>query len=72
MGNKATVLSEYLRILIREVFLHGKRIAELGQMTLKGLFEFLDAIQDEELSQFSFFFYTALVLNRILRYAAKF
>lgn len=37
----------------REVFLHGKRIGELGQMTLTGLLEFLDVIQDEELSQFS-------------------
>ncbi len=37
----------------REVFLHGKRIGELGQMTLTGLLNFLDGIPDEELSQFS-------------------
>lgn len=37
----------------REVFLHGKRIGELGQMTLTGLLDFLDGIQGEELSQFS-------------------
>lgn len=37
----------------REVFLHGKRIGELGQMTLTGLFDFLVGIPSEELSQFS-------------------
>jgi len=37
----------------REVFLHGKRIGELGQMTLTSLLNFLDGIPDEELSQFS-------------------
>lgn len=37
----------------REVFLHGKRVGELGQMTLTGLFEFLDGIPGAELSQFS-------------------
>lgn len=36
-----------------EIFLHGKRIGELGQMTLTNLFEFLDSISDESLSQFS-------------------
>lgn len=37
----------------REVFLHGKRIGELGQMTLTGLLDFLNEIPGEELSQFS-------------------
>lgn len=37
----------------REVFLHGKRIGELGQLTLSGLLVFLEGISDEELSQFS-------------------
>lgn len=37
----------------REVFLHGKRIGELGQMTLTSILEFLEELQDEELSQFS-------------------
>lgn len=37
----------------REVFLHGKRIGELGQMTLTGLLDYLDGIPGEELSQFS-------------------
>ncbi len=37
----------------REVLLHGKRIGELGQMTLTGLFDFLEGIPREELSQFS-------------------
>jgi excinuclease ABC A subunit len=37
----------------REVFLHGKRIGELGQMTLTGLLDFLNGISSEELSQFS-------------------
>lgn len=37
----------------REVFLHGKRIGELGQMTLTGLLDFLDGIPGEDLSQFS-------------------
>ncbi len=36
----------------REVFLHGKQIGELGQMTLIGLLDFLNKIQGEELSQF--------------------
>ena len=36
----------------REVFLHGKQIGELGQMTLTGLLDFLYKIPDEELSQF--------------------
>lgn len=35
------------------VFLHGKRIGELGQMTLTGLLDFLEEIPEEELSQFS-------------------
>lgn len=37
----------------REVFLRGKRIGELGQMTLTGLLDFLDGIPCEELTQFS-------------------
>lgn len=37
----------------REVFFHGKRIGELGQMTLTGLLDYLDGIPGEELSQFS-------------------
>lgn len=37
----------------REVFLYGKRIGELGQMTLTHLLAFLEDIQEEELSQFS-------------------
>lgn len=37
----------------REVFFHGKRIGELGQMTLTVLLDYLDGIPDEELSQFS-------------------
>lgn len=37
----------------REVFFHGKRIGELGQMTLTGLLDFLDGIPGEELTQFS-------------------
>lgn len=37
----------------REVFLHGKRIGELGQMTLTGLIDFLEGIPSEEISQFS-------------------
>lgn len=37
----------------REVLLHGKRIGELGQMTLTSLLEFLDGIPQGELSQFS-------------------
>ena len=37
----------------REVFLHGKRIGELGQLTLTGLLDHLDGIPVEELSQFS-------------------
>ncbi|MFT8315385.1 MAG: excinuclease ABC subunit UvrA [Clostridium sp.] len=36
----------------REVFLHGKQIGELGQMTLTGLLDFLNGIPEEELSQF--------------------
>jgi excinuclease ABC A subunit len=36
----------------REVFLCGKQIGELGQMTLSGLFRFLSDIPGEELSQF--------------------
>lgn len=36
----------------KEVFFHGKRIGELGQMTLSGLFDYLDGIPIEELSQF--------------------
>lgn len=36
----------------REVFLHGKQIGELGQMTLTGLLDFLNGIPGEELSQF--------------------
>lgn len=36
----------------REVFLHGKQIGELGQMTLTGLLDFLKGIAGEELSQF--------------------
>lgn len=36
----------------REVFLHGKHIGELGQMTLTGLLDFLKEIPEEELSQF--------------------
>ena len=35
----------------REVFLSGKQIGELGQMTLSGLLHFLREIPDEELSQ---------------------
>lgn len=37
----------------REVLLHGKRIGELGQMTLTGLLHYLDSIPGEESSQFS-------------------
>lgn len=37
----------------RDVFLHGKQIGELGQMTLTGLLDFLKGISGEELSQFS-------------------
>ncbi|OPJ65243.1 excinuclease ABC subunit UvrA [Clostridium oryzae] len=37
----------------REVFFYGKRIGELGQMTLTGLLDYLDGIPEEELSQFS-------------------
>jgi excinuclease ABC A subunit len=37
----------------REVYFHGKRIGELGQMTLTGLLNYLDGIPREELSQFS-------------------
>lgn len=37
----------------REVLLHGKRIGELGQMTLATLLAFLEGIPGEELSQFS-------------------
>ena len=37
----------------RAVTLHGKRIGELGQMTLTSLLEFLNQIPEEELSQFS-------------------
>ena len=36
----------------REVFLDGKQIGELGQMTLSGLLHFLSLIPEEELSQF--------------------
>jgi excinuclease ABC A subunit len=36
----------------REVFLHGKQMGELGQMTLTGLLDFLNGIREEELSQF--------------------
>lgn len=36
----------------REVFLRGKQIGELGQMTLSGLLQFLGEIPGEELSQF--------------------
>lgn len=36
----------------REVLFCGKRIGELGQMTLNSLLEFLDGIAEEELSQF--------------------
>lgn len=36
----------------REVFLAGKQIGELGQMTLSGLLHFLSEIPEEELSQF--------------------
>lgn len=37
----------------RKVLFRGKRIGELGQMTLKGLLDFMDRIHGEELSQFS-------------------
>ncbi len=37
---------------VREVFLGGKQIGELGQMTLSGLLHFLSEIPEEELSQF--------------------
>ncbi len=36
----------------REVFLNGKQIGELGQMTLTGLLSFLSAMSEDELSQF--------------------
>ncbi len=36
----------------RKVFLHGKQIGELGQMTLTCLLDFLNGIMKEELSQF--------------------
>lgn len=36
----------------REIVLHGKRIGELGQMTISGLLNFLSEIPEEELSQF--------------------
>lgn len=35
-----------------KLLLHGKRIGELGQMTITGLHAFLDDICDDELSQF--------------------
>lgn len=37
----------------REVFFHGKRIGELGKMTLTELLDYLQEISREELSQFS-------------------
>lgn len=37
----------------REVLLHGKRIGELGQLTLKSLLKFLIDLPKEDLSQFS-------------------
>ncbi len=37
----------------REILLHGKRIGELGQMTLTSLLSFIESIPEEELSQFS-------------------
>ncbi len=37
----------------RDILLHGKRIGELGQMTLTGLLDYLDDIPGEALSQFS-------------------
>lgn len=36
----------------REIFLYGKQIGELGQMTLTALINFLKEIPEEELSQF--------------------
>ena len=36
-----------------EIYLNGKRIGELGQMTLSSLLVFLEEIPDEEISQFS-------------------
>lgn len=37
----------------RKVLFHGKRIGELGQMTLTSLFDYLNGIPKEELSTFS-------------------
>ena len=37
----------------REIDFYGKRIGELGQMTLTALKDFLDEVPEEELSQFS-------------------
>ena len=36
----------------RKIFLNGKQIGELGQMTLTGLLDFLNGILEKELSQF--------------------
>lgn len=36
----------------RHVFLHGKQIGELGQMTLTGLYSFMNEITADELTQF--------------------
>lgn len=36
----------------REVYLHGKRIGELAQMTLSSLLSFLESISSEEVTQF--------------------
>jgi len=38
---------------VREVSFYGKRIGQLGQMTLTELLDYLDGISGEELSQFS-------------------
>jgi excinuclease ABC subunit A len=37
----------------RDVLFHGKRIGELGQMTLTELLDFIDSIHTEDISQFS-------------------
>ena len=37
----------------KQILLHGKRIGELGKMTLTELLDFLEGVPEEELSQFS-------------------
>ncbi len=47
-----TCQGDRLGLDAREVFLGGKQIGELGQMTLSGLLRFLNEIPEKELSQF--------------------